>query len=75
MPVKQELNGIDCELFSIAFAYHIALSDELSAIIFCASEMCQHLIKCFEDGQLSSFPQVAYSEQSHCRKNLRIIKC
>ncbi len=74
MPVQQQLNGIDCGLFSIAFAYHIALGDEPSAIHFCASEMHQHLIKCFEDGQLYSFPQVAYSEQSHCRKKLRIIK-
>ncbi len=75
MPVQQQLNGIDCGLFRMAFAYHIALGDEPSAINFCASEVRQHLIKCFEDGQLYSFPQVAYSEQSHCRKKLRIIKC
>ncbi len=49
MPIQQQLNGIDCGLFSIAFAYHIALGDEPSALSFNSSEMHQHLIKCFED--------------------------
>ena len=47
MPVQQQSNLTDCGIFSIAFAYHLALGDEPSSLDFDHAKMRQHLVGCF----------------------------
>lgn len=54
--VQQQKGGMDCGLFSIAFALHLALGDDLKKLIFHQDAMRQHLIKCFLDKKLEPFP-------------------
>ena len=45
----------DCGLFSIAFAYHAAIGDNLRTLIFDQGRH-SHLLSCFERSELAPFP-------------------
>ena len=47
-PVQQQSGSTDCGLFSIAFAYHAAIGDNLRTLIFDQGRMRSHLLSCFE---------------------------
>ena len=55
--MQQQEGALDCGLFSIATAYHMARGDGQQR--FDQSLMRQHLMACFEKQALSPFPQVA----------------
>jgi len=74
MPVQQQLNGTDCGVFSIAFAYHLAVGDEPSALDF-SKGMRQHLVACFEREAFHPFPHVQGNSAMHCSKKYRTICC
>ena len=74
MPVQQQSNGTDCGLFSIAYAYHLALGDEPAAITFDEAKLRQHLVQCFLKENFEPFP-LQYGQFSyHCAKKRRKIK-
>ena len=58
IPVQQQAGGEDCGLFSIAFAYHAALGEDLMGITFEQSKMGDHLIAiaCLNQKCLKPFP-------------------
>lgn len=66
MPVQQQVNHADCGLFSIAFAYHLALGDEPSALHFDNTKFRQHLIQCFQNEELSPFPVIQGQPPINC---------
>lgn len=57
--VQQQSNSSLCGLFSIAFAYHAVIGDDISTIVFDEDNMRSHLIACFEDSQLKPFKKSA----------------
>ena len=57
IPCQQQESALDCGLFSIATAYHMARGDAPQR--FDQSLMRQHLMACFEKQALSPFLQVA----------------
>ena len=54
--VQQQKGMMDCGLFAIAFAYHSALSDNVSSLEFDQSMMRKHLLDCFQSEELKPFP-------------------
>ena len=64
---QQQERGVDCGLFSIAFAYHLLNGDAIEELSLKQSKMCQHMIKCFEQRELSPFP-VTDKKVKRCRK-------
>ena len=56
IPVQQQSGGEYCGLFSIAFAYHAALGEDLMGITFERSKMRDHLIACLSKKCLKPFP-------------------
>ena len=67
IPVQQQTGSVDCGVFSIAFAYHAALGENVGRITFAQQEMRQHLVQCFYARKLTPFPKE--SKKVHrCRK-------
>ena len=56
MPVHHQANYIDCVVYSIAYAYHAALGDELTTLHFDSKKMMKHLFDCFTAEEISPFP-------------------
>ena len=56
MPVQQQANTRDCGVYSIAYAYHAALGDDLTELHFDPVQMRRHLIHCFTSEEFSPFP-------------------
>ena len=55
--VQQQSGIIDCGLFAIAFAVHLAIGDDVSKLNFDQAQMRQHLLKCFQKKEMLPFPQ------------------
>ncbi len=69
----QQVNLTDCGVLSIAYAYHLALGDEPSALNFHYKELRRHLVECFEKELLSPFPQLQEQSSLPCAKKYRKI--
>ena len=52
----QQLNGIDCGVFAIAFATDLCNGHDPGTIKYSAKQMRQHLVKCFTNGKMLTFP-------------------
>ena len=75
--VQQQQGGVDCGVFAIAFALHIALGDDLENIIFEQSSMRQHLLTCFSEQKFEPFPcrEIVPSPSPHKQPNLIKLYC
>ena len=58
MSVQQQKNGVDCRLFSIAFATSLAFGEDLSNSIYDSAALRPHLIKCLTSGRIAPFPKI-----------------
>ena len=67
IPVQQQTGGVDCGLFSIAYAYHAALGEDLQRITFDQSKMRNHFIACLNQKCLKPFPPAL--ERSEIKRN------
>ena len=56
IPVQQQSGGVDCGLYSTAFAYHAAMGHDLGKLAFEKGRMRQHLLHCLEKQLLTPFP-------------------
>ena len=63
--VQQKKNGVDCGLFSIAFATTLAFGGDPSTVNYDAALLRAHLIKCFHINLIVEFPVT----------EKRVIKC
>ena len=68
MPVQQQGNHIDCGVYSIAYAYHAALGDELTTLHFDPAKIRKHLIDCFTVEKFSPFPTKKGQPPRRCTK-------
>ena len=55
-PVQNQVGGVDCGLFAIAFAVAICFGMNPSKLIFVQDKMRSHLISCLENKKISNFP-------------------
>ena len=70
--VQQQEGYTDCGLFAIAFAVHLALGDEVTALNFEQSLMRQHLLKCFDKKAMVAFPLKKKTAGISCPHRLRL---
>lgn len=57
-PVQKQSGSVDCGLFAIAVAFELASGNSnLSAVYFDQAKMRQHLLTCFENGEITPFPR------------------
>ena len=68
VPVQQQEGGVDCGVYSIAFAFHLLHGDNVRKLSFDQPKMRQHLAKCFEDEELRPFPSLGASRIFSRRK-------
>ena len=54
--LQQQKNGVDCGLFSIAFATILAFGWDPSTVTYEAVLLRVHLIKCFDNNLMAEFP-------------------
>ena len=66
VPAQQQQGGVDCGLFSVAFAFHAAHGDDVGKLCLDQSMMRHHLLDCFEQQELSPFPEIA-GKTRRCR--------
>ena len=57
-PVQKQEGGDDCGVFSIAFATALAHGLNPVGIHFVQSDMCQHLLQCYEQKSLTPFTSI-----------------
>lgn len=57
-PVHQQRNGVDCGVFSIAFAASIAFREDPIKCNFDISLMRKHLINCLKKENMKVFPKL-----------------
>ena len=56
---RVQQDGVECGLYTIAFAFHIAGGNAVGKLSFQQDKMKEHLINCFEKGQMKAFPQMS----------------
>jgi hypothetical protein len=57
LPMQQQRVGsVDCGVFTIAAAFHIAIGDDITTLTFDFMRMREHLLHCFEEQCVSPFP-------------------
>ena len=54
--VQRQVGGSDCGLFALAFATALCSGLDLFACSYKQTQMCSHLLKCFESQQMTTFP-------------------
>ena len=57
--VQQQEGEVDCGLYTIAFAFHIAGGNAVGKLSLQQDKMKEHLINCFEKGQMKAFPKMS----------------
>ena len=63
--------GVDCGLFSIAYAIELAAGNDPINYHFDQGHMRQHLINCLEQGVLEPFPKQSSSSDTQGRRSYR----
>ena len=58
LPVYKQTDGCNCGLFAIAYAAEILDGKSPMEIVFHVNEMRRHLILCFEQQELTPFPDL-----------------
>ena len=69
MPVQQQKNGVDCGLFSIAFAKSLAFGEDPSNSTNDLAVLQPHLIKCLTCGKILPFPKVEGNQVVRCKSS------
>ena len=67
--VPKQTGGIDCGLFVVAYAVDIAEGNNPEEILYSQHMMRDHLINCFEKGELSAFPKVNSNNKTPGKKS------
>ena len=58
VPVQQQLNGSDCEVFSIAFFHKPCFMQDPRTIQFDIPKVRPHLSRCLKSARMEPFPTV-----------------
>ena len=64
LPVQQQIGGVDCGLFAIAFLQFIlSCKQNPVGVSFEQSSMRNHILKCLKNNRLELFPQTEHSKK------------
>ena len=75
LPVQQQINGVDCGLFALAFAQYIACtSSNPSFVAFNSYMMRKHLLQNITENHLSDFPKTTKSVK-FCKEKVFSLHC
>ena len=74
MPVQQQKNGVDCELFSIAFATSLAFGEDPSNSTYDSVALRPHLIKCLTSGRIVPFPKIEGKRVVRCKPSTHTVE-
>ena len=74
MPVQQQKNGVDCGLFSIAFATSLAFREDPSNSTYDSAALRPHLIKCLKSGRISPFPKIEGKRVVRCKPSTHTVE-
>ena len=74
MPVQQQKNGVDCGLFSIAFATSLAFREDPSNSTYDSAALRPHLIKCLTSGRISPFPKIEGKRVVRCKPSTHTVE-
>nr|XP_047133813.1 uncharacterized protein LOC124811932 [Hydra vulgaris] len=75
LPVQQQTNGVDCGLFALAFAQHIAYtSSNPSFVAFDSHMMRKHLLQSITENNLNDFPKTKKSVK-FCKEKVFSLHC
>ena len=55
--IQQQRGLVDCGVFAISFAVHLALQGNVTKLNFNQGQMRRHLLKCFQKKVMMPFPQ------------------
>ena len=64
-PCQQQIGGMDCGLFAIAFTIDTCMAQNLASILYNQSAMRQHLQNCFKATHFISFPRSCLEKIVH----------
>ena len=56
VPVQQQANGSDCDVFSIAFVTSLVYGQNPANVTYIISQMHPHLLHCLRGGVMNPFP-------------------
>ena len=73
VPVQQQLNGVDCGVFAIAFATSLAFNEDPCAITFDSELIRPHLIKCLQEERMRPFPRKS-KRARRCKTKVNVIE-
>ena len=68
--VQQQTNSVNCGLFAIAFAKSLAFREDPANVTFYSKKLWMHLIKCFDEKQMTCFPKSTEKHVSKCQSRL-----
>ena len=74
MPVQQQKNGVDCGLFSIAFATSLAFGEDPSNSTYDSAALRPHLIKCLTSGRIAPFPKIEGKRVVRCKPSTHTVE-
>ena len=69
-PVQQQLNGVDCGVFTIAFATSLAFGEDHTQIVYDNRKRQDHLIKCLERHEMRHFQGRTIVMKENAEKDL-----
>lgn len=76
-PVQQQINGVDCGVFALAFATSILHGESPENTTYSVESLHQHLHQCLEDRRMETFPTVKSHQfqRSHSSKVVLKVFC
>ena len=73
LPVQQQIGGVDCGLFAIAFLQFIILCKQNPMrVSFEPSRVRNHILKCLKTNHLEMFPQTEHSKKIFKEKVIKL---
>ena len=75
--VQMHSSSIDCGVYVVAFLTDLCYGKDPASCRYAGSkELCQHLVTCFENGRMSSFPATSVLRKNTLMKELNVYcKC
>ena len=65
-------NGVDCRLFSIAFATSLAFGEDPSNSTYDSAALRAHLIKCLTSERITPFTKIGGKQVVRCPKKFQL---
>ena len=65
-------NSVDCGVYAIAFLIDLCYGKDPDSCQFATTEVCNHLVTCFENGHMIPFPSSAVKKKKALMKQVNV---